>query len=146
MGRDRQQNTFTQTQVSTLPATGVYLQQLLFVIRAADFTITTDQAMTKVFSGTNWKVTLITANRKSGAYGVACLGGVYTAASKGGNAVVAATQTWAGLSGAGKTADATLAAIVGTDVQSSAAAYFALSTGNTGALTADVFVFGICMD
>ena len=136
--------TVSQT-VQTMSGGG-YLNQLLFVLRSADFTLTTDQAMTKVFTGTNWKATTITAVRKTGGYGVACLGGFYTAASKAGNAIVASTQTWAGLSGAGKIADATLAAVLGTDAQSSASCYLSLSTGNTGALTADCFVFGVILD
>jgi len=132
--------------IPNMPSDGVNIQQLLFVIRAANFAITTDQAFTKAFSGTNWMATKIVAVRKTGAYGVACLGGVYTATSKGGNAVVAAAQSWVGLSGAGKIADATLAAVVGTDAQSSVNLYLSLSTGNTGALTADVFVYGIVID
>lgn len=134
----------TQT-VQTMSGAG-FVQQLLFKLLAADMTLTTDQAFTKVFSGTNWTATKILCMRKSGAYGVGCLGGIYTAASKAGNAIVAATQSFAGLTGAGKMSDLTLAAILGTDVQSASPIYLSLTTGNTGALGADVYVFGVALD
>lgn len=153
MGRQRQINSPTTGQLSNLaamptspPSSWAYMQQLLFVIRSADFAIDTDQAFTKVFTGTKWKATNISAVRIAGAYGVACLGGIYPAASKAGTAIVASTQTWAGLSGAGKIADATLAAILGTDAQTTTSLYLSLSTANTGSLTADVLVFGYVLD
>lgn len=123
-----------------------YLDQLLFKISAADMAVTTDQAMTKIFSGTKWTATRIFALRASGAYNTACLGGVYTAATKGGSAIVAATQTYAGLTGAAKMVDLTLAALLGTDVQSAAVIYVALTTANSAALTADFYVYGVVLD
>lgn len=131
--------------VQTMSGAG-YLEQLLFKISAADMAVTTDQAMTKIFSGTKWTATRIFALRAAGAYNTACLGGVYTAASKGGSAIVAATQTYAGLTGAAKMADLTLAALLGTDVQSAAVIYVALTTANGAALTADYYVYGVVLD
>ena len=136
--RERQRTTLNDAQVRGLP-------QLLFVLRGADLAVTTDQQFTRVFSGTNYVVTDVIAARKTGAFGVACLGGVYTAASKAGDALVAAAQSWAALTGAAKAVVATLAAIAGTATQS-ATPYFSLSTGNTGALTADIFIYGVCVD
>ena len=132
-----------QRQAPSIPSSNQ--QQALFVLRAADMTLTTDQIFTKLFTGTNYKITDISAVRKSGAFGVTCAGGIYTAASKGGSALVAAAQSWAGLSGANKIAVATLAALVATDIQS-ATPILSLTTGNTGALTADIFVYGIILD
>lgn len=131
-------------QVAAVATPGI--QQLLFVLNSADLTLTTDQALTKVFSGTNYKVTQVVANRLTGAFGVACAGGLYTATAKGGSALVAAGQSWANMTGAGKIVDATLAAVVGTDVQTATPLYLSLTTGNTGALTAKVFVFGVVLD
>lgn len=96
-------------------------------------------------SPTLWIPTMILARRVSGAYNTACLGGVYTAATKGGNAIVAAAQTWAGLTGAGKIQVDTLAAVVSTDVQTSTTLFLSLSTANGAALTADVYIFGITL-
>lgn len=107
----------------------------------ADMTLTTDQAFTFLVNVTEFVPTKIVGIRRSGAFGVTCAGGVYTAATKGGNAVVAAAQSWANLTGAGKIVDATIAAVVGTDVVANAL-YLSLTTGNTGALTADIYVFG----
>lgn len=111
-------------------------------LTAADFAIDTDQAI-------GWLIPVPTlyvlrraiARRVTGAYNTACLGGIYTAASKGGTALVAATQTWIGLSGAGKIAVATLEAVVATDVQTAPQLYFSLSTANGAALTADILLF-----
>ena len=119
--------------------------QTLFVLRGADMTLTTDQVFTKLCGFTNYVVTNIVGVRKTGAFGTACLGGVYTAASKGGSALLAATQIWAALTGAGTAQAATLANILQT-VAASATPILSLTTGNTGALTADIFIQGIVTD
>lgn len=121
-------------------------EQLLFVGRGLDFQSTADQALAKQFTGTNFVITSVQAARKTGGATVVCAGGIYTAAAKGGSALVAAAQSWIGLSGAGKIAQATLAAIVGTDAQSAATLYLSLTTGSTAAVTADLFVFGVIVD
>lgn len=121
------------------------IQQLLFVLRGADMTLTTDQAFTKVFGGSSYVIQSIIGKRVSGAFGTACLGGVYDSAAKGGNALVAATQSWLTLTGAGTGQTATLAAVALT-VISTATPVFALTTGNTGALSVDLFIFGVCVD
>lgn len=110
---------------------------------ALDFAIDTDQALTFVATPTLWVPTNIFARRVSGAYNTACLGGVYTAASKGGTAIVAAAQTYAGLTGAGKIQSMTLAAVNLTDINTSTTLFLSLSTANGAALTADVFVYGM---
>lgn len=83
----------------------------------------------------------IIARRVSGAFGVACLGGIYTGASKGGTAIVAAAQSYAGLTGAGKIADLSLVAAVATDILDLSNLYVNLSTANTGALVADFYLW-----
>lgn len=120
-------------------------QQLLYVLRGADMTITTDQAFTKAFGGTNYVIQAVVVKRVSGAFGTACLGGIYDTAAKGGNALVAATQSYLALTGAGTCTVSTLAAIATTKVESTAP-ILSLTTGNTGALTADHFIFGVCVD
>lgn len=122
------------------------LQQLLFLARNVDLTLATDQAFIKQGAFTNWAPTAIYGRLKTGAFGVACAGGIYTAAAKGGNAIVAAAQSWAVLTGAGKIILPALAAIATTDVQNSAQLFLSLTAGNTGALTADLFVYGVSLD
>lgn len=122
-----------------------YGQQTLFVLRAADMTLTTDQAFTKLFSGTKYVITNLTAVQKSGAFGVACLGGIYTGAAKTGDALCAAAQSWGALTGASTAAVATLANLLQTKVET-ATPFLSLTTGNTGALSADVFISGVIVD
>lgn len=124
---------------------GPQIQAPLFKVTSADFQLTADQAFIKQGTFTKYVITKILAIRKTGGATVACLGGIYNAAAKGGDPLVAAAQSWLGLSGAGKITDATLLAILGTDVQT-ATPILALSTGSSTALTADVFIFGVVVD
>lgn len=118
---------------------------VLFVLRNADMTLTTDQPLTKLFQGTRYVVTNVVAVWKTGAFGTACLGGLYTAAGKTGDIMLAATQAWAGLTGTGTCVTATLANLLQTKYET-ATPILALTTGNTGALTADILVLGVCVD
>ena len=129
---------------ATLPIQAANITQNLFVLRGANMTLTTDQAFTKLFTGTNYVVTNVVAVTKTGAFGVACAGGVYTAASKAGDAIVAAAQVWTGLTGAGLAVVATAANII--QKQETATPFLSLTTGNTGALTADLFIQGVVTD
>lgn len=119
--------------------------RLLFVLRGADFQLTTDQAFLKCGTFTTYMVDRVIGRRVSGGASVACAGGIYTAAAKGGSALVAAIQSWLGMSGAGKIQDASLAALVLTDAQT-ATPILSLTTGSTAAVTADVFIYGLILD
>lgn len=119
--------------------------RLLFKFSAADFQLTTDQLLTKIGTFTNYMPTRVVARVVSGGATVTCAGGIYTGANKTGNALVAAVQSWLGLSGASKAQDATLAAVVTTDVHT-ATPLLSLTTGSTAAVTADVYVFGMILD
>ena len=122
-----------------------YVSQLLFKINAADMQSTADQIFTKIFSGTTYVITNVVARRASGGTSVACVGGIYTAASKGGTPLIAAIQSWVALTGAAKMVLATLAAVLGTDTQT-ATPYLSLTTGSTAAATADIFIYGVVLD
>lgn len=121
------------------------VSQTLFVLRGADMTLTTDQAFSKLFAGTNYIITQVIGLRKTGAFGVACTGGIYTGAAKAGTALVAAAQVWSALTGASTAQPATLANILQTTV-ASATPNLSLTVGNTGALTADIFIVGVVVD
>lgn len=112
-------------------------------VRNVDFTAaSTDNALIwQIPVPSRYIVRRMLARRVSGAFGIACLGGLFTATSRGGNAIVAATQTFAGLTGAGLVVDATLAAIAATTVVTASTLYFNLATGNTGALVGDVYIY-----
>lgn len=127
---------------AALPA--VRGEQLLFVKRSANMAITTDQVLTKQFTGTQYRITDIVGVRKTGGASVACAGGIYDAASKGGNAIVANTQDWVSLA-AGVMVTATKEALVNTTILT-ATPYISLTTGSTAACTADIFVYGYIID
>jgi hypothetical protein len=115
--------------------------QLLFKGSALNFQLTTDQPLTKVYGGSAYTVTGIFARQRSGGASVACAGGIYDAASKGGNAWVAVAQSWVSLaSGVIVPAVIALTATLGTTNL-----VLSLTTGSTAACTADVYVFGVDM-
>lgn len=113
---------------------------LLFSLFGANFQSTADQAFSKIFPGTSYNITDIIAIRRSGAASVVCAGGIYDAVAKGGNALVAAAQSWVTLA-SGIIVKPTLAALLSTNVLT-ASPFLSLTTGSTGAITADVHIFG----
>lgn len=117
--------------------------QLLFVIRGANMAITTDQQFTKVFAGTTWDPHYIVVNCVTGAFNTACAGGVYSGAGKTGSAIVAVGQSYSTLTGANTQVHPSVQA---TNVLFSVTPFLSLTTGNTGALTANYFIFGVCCD
>lgn len=127
-----------------LPFTVTYLARsgpvLLFEIAGANFQLTTDQPLFQVYAGTSYAVTEVVARRRTGAASVACAGGLYDAASKGGNAIIAAAQSWVTLA-SGVIVKAALAAIDATTLFT-ATPILSLTTGSTAAITADVAVYG----
>ena len=106
--------------------------------------LTTDQQFTKLHAGTNYYITNIIAVRKTGGASVACAGGIYDAASKGGSAVVGVAQSWVTLA-ANVNVVPTIAAVASTALLS-ATPYLSLTTGSTAACTADLFIFGYVID
>jgi hypothetical protein len=68
------------------------------------------------------------------------VGGIYTAVSKGGTAVVANSQAYSTLSASTKFLDLTLAS--NTDYRTATSLYLSLTTPQGAAATADIFVYG----
>lgn len=116
------------------------VKQLLWRLSLANMqSANVDQIFQKMFSGTTWDPTEIVAYWVSGAFNVACSGGVYSGAGKTGSAIVAVGQSYAGLGGANQH--------VVIPVQATAVAFnvppiLNLTTGNTGALIADIRIYG----
>jgi hypothetical protein len=117
--------------------------QLLFKGSALNFQLTTDQPLIKVFPGSAYTITGSFARQRSGAASALTAGGMYDTASKGGNAVIGATQAWATLA-SGVIVSATLASLVATTLLSNTL-ILSLTTGSTSACTADCYVFGVDM-
>lgn len=120
--------------------------QLLFQQDDINMQSTADQQLTKMFTGTRWVPTDVIAVRKTGTFGLSCIGGLYPSAGKGGNAIVGALQTWTGLVLANDIVRAVLAAVISNVVQTSPTCYVSLTTGNLVPLTADFYVFGWILD
>lgn len=135
---------FLATLVPAVQLDAIHLQ-LLFLKRNANMQSTSDQQFTKMFRGTLYKPTMIVGKRVSGGTTIVCAGGIYTAAAKGGDAIVAAAQSWINMTAAKKIVNASLAALVDTDIHDETP-YLSLTTGSTAACLADLFIFGIVLD
>jgi hypothetical protein len=127
----------------------------LFFLKNANMQLTTDQELVAVgpyrlnpygVPFTRFKITDIIAVCNGTGVTVACAGGIYTAISKGGTPVVAAAQSWMGLSATNKMVKATLAAVCDTDVftlpDAAGRLWLSLTTGSTAAGVADIYVYG----
>lgn len=117
--------------------------QQLFVLRNANLRLITDQPFTRVFNGNSWDPFFITAVWKSGAFSSACAGGIFTLPSKGGNAIVAVGQSYAGLTGADTHVNCTIQASTTTFYNTP---ILNLTTGNSADLFADFYIFGVSYD
>lgn len=117
------------------------VQQCLFVALSVNFQLTTDQTLFKIHTGTQYLITTLAAVCRTGGATVACTGGVYTAAAKGGTAIVSAAQSWLGMTAA----DVGVIATVAVPVSSATPLILSLTSGSTAAVTADVYVYGIVL-
>lgn len=107
---------------------------------SADFNLAGDQAITVTV--TKWMPIYIVAAYVSGTF-TSAAGGIYTAVSKGGTAIVSAAQTYATLAGAADALVLTLnvsnRAFVGQDI------YLNLTTLAGVPALADLYVFGLAL-
>ena len=111
------------------------------LLKAAAMTSASDQLMTMLSPPAKYAITSIYATNCS-ATPAGAVGGIYTAASKGGTAVVASGQTYTSL--ASSTAIEALTDNVTTTALTAAQLYFSLTTGaSSGTPTCDVYVDGI---
>lgn len=116
----------------------------------ANFNITTDQAIPIQIADANSLVTTLAGNFiVEGIYVTnasisltTAAGGVYTAITKGGSAIVAAAQVYTALTASTKYVALTKAGTSLTDVLNTANLYFSLTTAQGVAATADIYVYG----
>lgn len=120
------------------------LEQLLFYKRGLNMNVTTDQILSKTWDFTTAGKVLLTRARLNNASIdlTASDGGIYTAAAKGGIAVVAATQVHTALTGPTLGMDLTLAA-AGLDELTLTDLWLSLTGAQGAAATADLWIFGI---
>lgn len=107
---------------------------------SADMNSTSDQSIT--INSSNYIIRQILVTNASVSLTTSA-GGVYTAASKGGTAIVANTQVYSALTSATKALDLTLN---NTDRRTETTIYLSLTTGQGSAATADVYIFGDRLD
>lgn len=117
---------------------GIYSGTLGF-LSGANFNTTADQPITINSAGYIVRK-IIVANASANL--TLAAGGFYTAAAKGGSAVVLAIQTYTALSAATKFLDLTLTAILGSDYQTAGTLFLSLTTGQGSAATANVYIIG----
>ena len=116
--------------------------QLLFKLSGANLQSTSDQPFSPMlYSGSAYVVTTIIARQRTGGASVTCAGGIYDTAAKGGNAIVAAAQSWVTLA-SGVIVSATLATVA-TTVLLVNTPILSLTTASTAACTADFYIFGV---
>ncbi len=121
-------------------ATGV--DQLLGKLIGANMNVTTDQAIPITRIGSQkYLITKIFVTNASTSL-TAADGGIYTATSKGGTAIVAAAQVYTALTSATVGLDLTLAV---NNTYTLDNLYFSLTGAQGGAATADIYVFGIVL-
>lgn len=118
-----------------LPAKGMLLGSKI----GANMNSTADQAIT--MSSTSYVIEEILVTNASISLTTAA-GGVYTATSKGGSALVAAAQVYSALTASTKYLRLTLGGTATTDRLTGATIYLSLTTAQGAAATANVYVFG----
>ena len=120
------------------------VEQVLFKLVGANMNVTTDQSFTPIGNQApiSYVITRIRTVNASTSLTTAA-GGIYTAASKGGNALVAAGQAYSTLTGATIGLDLTVAA-VGAGLQT-VTPILSLTTGQGAAATADMYIFGMIL-
>lgn len=119
--------------VRTAPSTG---PRLLGKLLSADMNATTDQAI--AVDSSSYHIRRIMVCGASISLDTAA-GGVYSAASKAGTAIVAAAQVYSALTTAAKVLDLTLA---NDDLRTEGTLYLSLTTAQGAVATADVYIFG----
>lgn len=112
---------------------------LLSKLTSANMNVTTDQAIK--IGAAKYVIRRIVVTNASTNLTLAA-GGIYDTTSKGGNTIVAAAQVYTALTASTKFLDLTLDTTATTTALTSATLYLSLTTGQGGAATADVYIFG----
>lgn len=136
-------DTLTPTEQSalvTLMGYGMLGQVMLGKSVGVNMNSTADQSIT--IRSSNYIIRRIVVTNASASLTTAA-GGVYSAASKGGTAIVASGQAYSALTTAVKVLDLTLA---NTDRRTETTLYLSLTTGQGSAATANIYIFGDKLD
>jgi hypothetical protein len=104
--------------------------------------ITTDQSLALTVPSNAYYFLKYVIGRNASTSLTTAAGGIYTAASKGGTAVVAATQAYTALTGSTLSVALTVVAGQLLVVQTANPLFFSLTTGQGAAATMDLLVYG----
>jgi hypothetical protein len=137
----------TPTQMLRAAASGgvsaIGQQGLIGFLKSANMNITTDNTIPLTLVGASkFAITSILVTNASTSLTTAA-GGVYSAASKGGTAIVASSQAYSALTAATSLLSLTIAAAGTASTFAVSNLFLNLTTGQGSAATADVYVFGI---
>lgn len=113
----------------------------LFVLNGANMNSTADQAFTQQFQFSKYVVSFVVAANPSLSLTTAA-GGIYTGASKGGSAIIPASQVYSGLKTASDAINPQVAT-AGQQLLSQSGVYLSLTTPQGAAATADLFIMGV---
>lgn len=124
-------------------AGGLYAPaRVLFSLVGANMNSTADQQFTKLGTFTNWNAFTIVAVNPSTNLTTA-VGGIYTAASKGGDAMIANTQVYTSLtSSVGRQPLTFVNTLCGVRTETP---YLSLTTPQGSAATADFYIYGLAL-
>jgi len=121
--------------------------RLMFVLRNADMTVAnTDIPFKKIGPGFTYVVDKVLAVCRSGGFTIACTGGVYANAAKTGTQIVIGTQSWSGLTAAGKAQFPTGNSTDWVYADAYSTPKLNLTTANAGPLIADIYIYGYPVD
>jgi|SRR5215831_10474258 len=115
---------------------------LLGTFTALNMNVTTDQALALSVPTNAYYYLRYVVGRNASISLTTAAGGIYTAASKGGTAVVAAAQAYSGLTAANLSLALTVVAGQLLVVLNANPLYFSLTTGQGAAATMDLLVYG----
>lgn len=116
-----------------------YTHGILGVLKGANFNITTDQSIPIAPAANGFIIDEIVATNASISLTTAA-GGIYSATSKGGSAIVAAAQVYSALTVSTKKVNLTIA--ITDTVWTLSQLYFSLTTAQGSASTGDIYVIG----
>lgn len=123
------------------PSSMLGTNRLLWQLTGANMNVTTDQVLMQMFPFTKFIIDRIMVTNASGAI-ITAAGGFYSGAGKTGTTVVAAAQTWAGLTSSVKVVIPTLT-VTGQELLTASSLFFALTTPMGSAGTVDIYCMGV---
>ena len=120
--------------------TGKGVSRQLGKLLNVDLNITTDQIIPIINASKYVVRSIVVTNASVNLSASLAAGGLYSASSKGGTAIVAAAQLYTALTSASVASNLTIA--VGAIARTETSLFFSLTTANGSAATVDIYLFG----